>query len=156
MNREMILWASFFHHNHMEKQIRYPGWLENAIKTQAEIITRADQLSGWEQEETGTQSKETRLVSIFSNVNKDPTTTPNRDKNEAQRFFIPFTPLSNDKSVFPVKEGEKGKKEVENVDTHMEDFAGELIAYMTQRKTRFRYLLLPGAKIPVVYSHPPF
>lgn len=129
MTREMILWASFFHH--MEKQAPYPGWLENAIETHAQLIARADQLSGWEQEETGTQSKETRLVSIFSNVNKDPTATPDRDKNETQRFFIPLTPLSNDKSVFPVKEGEK---EVENVDDHMKKFERELNAYMEHKE----------------------
>ncbi len=132
MNNETILWASFFHH--MGKRVQYPEWLETAIKTYTETITRADQLAGWEQEETGTKSNETRLVSIFSKVNKDPTPPENQDKTGTQRYLIPLTPLANDKSVFPVEKDKDPKEEEKKFNALMETFAGELTTYMEHKE----------------------
>lgn len=135
MNREMILWASFFHHiDHIGKRFQLPEWLDTAIKTHADLIDQADRLSGWEREETGTQMNHTHLVSIFSKVNMEPAPSAKRDGTENQRRFIPFTPLANDDSVFPVKRGETPEEEAKQFDTLMEAFGKELTVYLGRKE----------------------
>jgi CRISPR-associated protein Csm1 len=135
MNREMILWTSFFHHcEYMGKGFQLPDRLGTSKKECAGTITRADLLSGGEREETGTPLNRTQLVSIFSKVNLEPAASPIQEGKDSQRRFIPFTPLANDKSVFPVEKSRNPEAAAKQFDTLMEAFTKELTALLEHKE----------------------
>jgi len=100
------------------------GKLAESIIPYVTIISRADQLSGWETEEPNPLHRQ-RLISIFSKVKVD-------ELFAKENYFLPITPLSDDETMFPKKitAGNEGSKDFDKL---LKAFIEELKEYFKNK-----------------------
>ncbi len=100
------------------------GKLAESVLPYIKIISRADQLSGWETEEPNFLHRQ-QLISIFSKVKVD-------ELFARENYFLPITPLSDDESMFP-KKSTAGNEESKNFDELLKAFIEELKEYFKNK-----------------------
>ncbi len=100
------------------------GKLEESVLPYVKIISRADQLSGWETDEPNPLHRQ-RLISIFSKVKVD-------ELFAKENYFLPITPLSDDETMFP-KKNTAGNEESKDFDKLLKAFIKELNEYFKNK-----------------------
>jgi CRISPR-associated protein Csm1 len=100
------------------------GKLDESVLPYVKIISRADQLSGWETE-VPIPLHQQQLISIFSKVKVD-------ELFASENYFLPLTHLSADETMFPKKssEGNVGSKDFDEL---LKAFIEELKEYFKNK-----------------------
>ena len=100
------------------------GKLDESVLPYVKIISRADQLSGWETKEPNPLLQQ-QLISIFSKVKVGELFT-------GENYFLPLTPLSADETMFPRKDmaGNEGSKDFDEL---LKAFIEELNGYFKNK-----------------------